>query len=225
MQGYQEKSSEVGTDPLGAVRTLRNNLRVMSLEHRDKDEPVKAHLCQAACDDLSKAEKQLVDLSHKRSDAVVRGDSKQAEKTSKDMERVKSDAIRNAYSDLIMDDGTMKAFGVNSKWTPDKNPMPPDDWRPMTPMKPRKRAETPKGRKTESRQSLRGNNDNGERRMSVQSAERRVIPTEERKPKPTKRNQRLAEVGHVPEAIPVATPLSGGSTVQDDPYKMPTYVG
>lgn len=182
MQGYDERSSDVGADPLASVRTLRNNLRVMSLEHRDKDEPVKSHLCQSACDDLSKAEKQLVDLSHKRSDAVVRGDSRQAEQIAKDMDRVKSDAIRNAYSDLMMEDGTMKAFGVNSKWTPDKNPMPSDDWKPMTPMKPRKRAETPKGRKTESRQSNRGNNDNGDQRMTskatTRSPERRVIPTE-----------------------------------------------
>ncbi|CAO4370599.1 unnamed protein product [Caenorhabditis nigoni] len=230
MQGYNERSSDVGADPLASVRTLRNNLRVMSLEHRDKDEPVKAHLCQSACDDLSKAEKQLVDLSHKRSDAVVRGDTRQVESIAKDMERVKSDAIRNAYSDLMMEDGAMKAFGVNSKWTPDKNPMPADDWKPMTPMKPRKRAETPK--RSESRQSVRrGNNDNGDGRMasraSSRSAERRVIPTEpeSRKPKATRKNQRLSTIGHVPEAIPVDSPLAGGSTVQDDPYKMPTYVG
>ncbi|CAI2348439.1 unnamed protein product [Caenorhabditis sp. 36 PRJEB53466] len=225
MQGYKEKRSDVGADALASVRTLRNNLRVMSLEHRDKDEPVKAHLCQSACDDLSKAERQLVEMSHRRSDAVVRGDTKQVEKIAADMDRVKSDAIRNAYSDLMMDDGTMKAFGVNSKWTPDKNPMPPDDWKPMTPMKPRKRAETPNGRRTESRQSVRGNNDNGERRMSTRSAERRIIPKEETKPKPIRKNQRLSAVGREPEAIPVETPLLSGSTVQDDPYKMPTYVG
>ncbi|CAB3403319.1 unnamed protein product [Caenorhabditis bovis] len=104
MQGYQEKSADVGSDPIGAVRTLRNNLRVMSLEHKDKDEPVKSFLCQSACDELTKTEKKLLEMSNRRSDAIFRGDTDSAQKIANDMERVKSDAIRNAYSDLMIDD-------------------------------------------------------------------------------------------------------------------------
>ncbi|CAB3403320.1 unnamed protein product [Caenorhabditis bovis] len=112
----------------------------------------------------------------------------------------------------------MKAFGVNSKWTPDKNPTPDDDWRPITPLKQRKRATTPKrDQRAESRQSRRFEPESEEKPKS------RPRSSASAEPKPTKKNQRLAEVakyGLLPDVV-----QSANGTVTDDPYKLPTHIG
>ncbi|CAD6196591.1 unnamed protein product [Caenorhabditis auriculariae] len=223
--GYKEKALELGEDPIIAVRTLRNNLRVMSLTHKDKDRPVKAHLCQSACEELSKTEEKLVGLSHDRSDAITRGDVQKAHKIRSEMEKVKSDAIRNTYSDLMIEDSQMKAFGVNSRWTPDKNPSNEMVWRPISPAPPPKRAITPKPRE----------NTPNQRRQSVQTSENPREKTPEvrkiqtpSKSRPAKgiqeKNGRLADLLNTNVNQPIIIP-NGGNMIHDDPYKAPTDIG
>ncbi|PAV64504.1 hypothetical protein WR25_27223 [Diploscapter pachys] len=129
--GFTQRSSELGEDPLTAVRTMRNNLRRLAIMHKNGDRPVKAHLCESACDELTKKEEEIAKLGQQRSTAIMMGNTKEAERLTGKMNEVKESALQGSYADLIVEGDQMKAFGVDSKWTPHGEGFLGDDTRPM----------------------------------------------------------------------------------------------
>ncbi|CAJ0600250.1 unnamed protein product [Cylicocyclus nassatus] len=139
--GYASRQSELGEDPVSTVRTLRTQLRRMAVRCQEEDAPVKAHLCEKACDRLTGVEAELMSLGRQKTSAILSGDTKKADLLSIKMEKLKEDAVRDTYSDLVMDKEEMKAFGVNSEWTPVKRP---EQQKPSTPVPPPPKQKKPK---------------------------------------------------------------------------------
>ncbi|KAK6059046.1 hypothetical protein COOONC_03324 [Cooperia oncophora] len=101
--GYATRPSDLGEDPLSAVRTLKNQIRREAIMSRDNGLTVRAHLCDKAKDRLSAAEGVLITMGHDRIAAVIAGDTKKAQMIAASMEKLKDDVIRDSYADLVMD--------------------------------------------------------------------------------------------------------------------------
>ncbi|VDM72542.1 unnamed protein product [Strongylus vulgaris] len=205
--GYTSRKSELGEDPISTVRTLRTQLRRMALRCEEEDTPVKAHLCQRACDRLTGVEAELMALGRQRTNAVLNGDTRKADTISIKMEELKEDAVRDTYSDLVMDKNEMKAFGVNSQWTPLKRP---EQQKPPTFVPPPSPKKTPKS-------------------VAITSETQTEAPTEvvpEKMPespplRDVKRNARLSTMvgaANTDQLQQFAQPY-------DDPYQLPNNAG
>ncbi|EYB87595.1 hypothetical protein Y032_0260g534 [Ancylostoma ceylanicum] len=209
--GYASRRSELGEDPISTVRTLRNQLRRMAIQCEKDDTPVRAHLCERACDRLSAVEGELTALGRQRSNAVFNGDTRKADQIARRMEELKEDAVRDTYSDLVMDKNEMKAFGVNSEWTPAKRPEEPKPI-PQAPPTPVKRKTKPVTIQTQT-----------DRPVSAVSSKTPVEPKKMTKspPRDVKRNARLSAI------LAAQQPPTGNPTGQryDDPYQLPNYAG
>ncbi|KAK6739907.1 hypothetical protein RB195_008412 [Necator americanus] len=204
--GYISRRSELGEDPISTVRTLRAQLRNMAIKCLEEDVPVKAHLCERACDRLTNAEGELMALSRQRTNAVLNGDTRMGEKLAKRMEELKEDVVRDTYSDLVMDKNEMKAFGVNSEWTPLKRPEEPK----LAPLPPVKKKSKPVP-------------------VTIETQTEAVIEKEEKMiespPREVKRNARLSSL--MAPAHRAAVTDGQPTTVQqyDNPYQLPNYTG
>ncbi|CAI4231416.1 unnamed protein product [Auanema sp. JU1783] len=123
--GYSQRLADLGEDPLSSVRTLRSYLKKRSVEWNLEDRPVAETLCRSACEQLDEAEGHLMKLHGKRSEAILIGEVALAEQIKTEMEKYKEEVIRSTLSDLVIDSAEMKAFGVDSAWTPDQSYCPP----------------------------------------------------------------------------------------------------
>ncbi|RCN38836.1 hypothetical protein ANCCAN_15243 [Ancylostoma caninum] len=208
--GYASRRSQLGEDPISTVRTLRNQLRRMAIRCEKEDTPVRAHLCERACDRLTAVEVELTALGRQRSNAVFNGETRKAEELAERMEELKEDAVRDTYSDLVMDKNEMKAFGVNSEWTPAKRPEEAKATPPAPPT-PVKRKTNPVTIETQT-----------ERPISSASTKTPVEPKKmtESPPRDVRRNARLS-------AILTAQQPAGNPAEQryDDPYQPANYMG
>ncbi|KAF8359372.1 hypothetical protein PRIPAC_94367, partial [Pristionchus pacificus] len=68
---------------------------------------------------------QLITLSKQRTDALMVGDMNKADSIRTRMFQVKDDAVRNNYMDLITDENQVRAYGIESKWTKERNDVEP----------------------------------------------------------------------------------------------------
>ncbi|KAK6020897.1 hypothetical protein OSTOST_13441, partial [Ostertagia ostertagi] len=85
--GYVTRPSDLGEDPLSAVRTLRNQIRGAAIRSRQEGLNVRAHLCDNACDRLSAAEGVLTTMTRERTGALLVGDNKKAQQIGVNMEK------------------------------------------------------------------------------------------------------------------------------------------
>uniref|UniRef100_A0A914BZ76 Centrosomal protein CEP104 Zn finger domain-containing protein n=1 Tax=Acrobeloides nanus TaxID=290746 RepID=A0A914BZ76_9BILA len=115
--GFETMNSKLGEDPITEIRTMKNRLRKMAVSSTLNDSQVKTHLCQQACEELSKAEVELEKLQRKRTDLLLRGDTGPAQQIANQMNDIRNRAMHSAYVDLVMDKSQSATFGVKSKWT------------------------------------------------------------------------------------------------------------
>ncbi|CAJ0942727.1 unnamed protein product, partial [Mesorhabditis belari] len=234
--GYQSGSANLGDDPVSAVRTLRNQMRQKMSNYQSMNLPVKAHLCQTACDTLSRAEGQLIGMNNKRRNALMVGDSGSADQMKVQMDQVKDDAIRNAYADLVTDSNQMNAYGVDSKWTPQEESHPPRNPTPQ-PLLPRPSSDRTKSRRGPSNERFRPNSvaRKPRRQRRPPSPEGNQTPFSMQKgpnPQPEfdpdiRRNGRLAEMERRKrgEFIQPTSQAEANAMLFDNPYKPPNQYG
>ncbi|CAJ0569185.1 unnamed protein product, partial [Mesorhabditis spiculigera] len=208
--GYTSTASHLGDDPISAVRTLRSQMRKKMVDHEKSDRTVKAHLCQAACDSLNKTESQLVSLDNQRKNALMVGDTGRANQLKAQMEQVKDDGIRNAYADLVTEDGQMQAYGVRSTWAPEtiESPRKPATPQPLAPARPRSEESRPTTKK--------GNHEGRFRPANAPVREPDI-----------RRNDRLSEVmqRRRGEFVQPRTQSEADVILRDDPYRPPNQYG
>uniref|UniRef100_A0A7E4UW70 TRAF-type domain-containing protein n=1 Tax=Panagrellus redivivus TaxID=6233 RepID=A0A7E4UW70_PANRE len=210
--GYKTFKSELGDDPLTALKILKTRIRNMSITTDAKSYPIKKQLCQQANNDVSKAEKEMEGLAAQRSQAILQGNTTDANEISKKMNDLRDRATYTAYSDLLLEENKMSSMGVKSDWTPP--PVEPDDDDLES------KATKPKKKEPEVRLI---------RTMSARKRDRLAATKKDEgpvkdfrpltAPKPPKRNERL--FGNVVNEKGTVY----GATVIDDPFKQPSTIG
>ncbi|GMR43465.1 hypothetical protein PMAYCL1PPCAC_13660, partial [Pristionchus mayeri] len=93
---------------------------------------------------------QLITLSKQKTDALMVGDMDKADNIRVKMFQVKNDAIRNNYMDLVTDENQVRAYGIESKWTKERNDEDPKP-RMMRAPSPVRRAPSPITRENSAR--------------------------------------------------------------------------
>uniref|UniRef100_A0A914Z2S9 Uncharacterized protein n=1 Tax=Panagrolaimus superbus TaxID=310955 RepID=A0A914Z2S9_9BILA len=101
--GYKNFDTQLGADPVTAIRTLKSRLRELSISSATIDRPVKSQICQQACDKLTEAEVEMGNLSHQRSQAILHGKVEDAKKISSQMSELRDRVTYSAYTDLLID--------------------------------------------------------------------------------------------------------------------------
>lgn len=116
--GYEQLNSRLGDDPLTAVRLMRAQMAQMSLRDRLNDRDVKVseaflkdrHVCfqsvfaRESSRTLLKAEHELEELQRKRTDALIRGETLDARRITREMQDIRSKAVYDAYADLLLNE-------------------------------------------------------------------------------------------------------------------------
>ncbi|KAE9552760.1 hypothetical protein FO519_004022 [Halicephalobus sp. NKZ332] len=209
--GYETFNSQLGEDPMTALRTLKNRLRTMNVSSSAKDRTVKAHLCKQACDKLATAEDEMQNLAHVRSQAILQGDTKKATEVSKQMHDLRDRATFTAYTDLLLDENQINPFGINSKWVPDPEHSEPEE-----------QEEKPKKKKPPEFKPIRSMSARKRDREKDEKKDNKLALRPLTPNKPTKRNERMFGNNSVD---PVTGQVRGLAPGEDDPYSLPSELG
>uniref|UniRef100_A0AC34QSS7 Uncharacterized protein n=1 Tax=Panagrolaimus sp. JU765 TaxID=591449 RepID=A0AC34QSS7_9BILA len=205
--GYETFNSQLGEDPITALRTLKSHLQEMSVSSTIKDKTAKAELCRQACNKLSKAENEMENLAHKRSTAILHGDIDAAKNISKQMDDLRDRATHAAFADLLMNEDEINSFGVKSKWAPDPEFEPEKEIPKLA--KKKEEPEFKPIRTLSARKKEREKKEDKDTKLIVKP----LTPA-----KPPKRNERI--LANVPSTTQENVPSN-----QNDPFGLPQDYG
>ncbi|KAI6215119.1 hypothetical protein M3Y94_00347700 [Aphelenchoides besseyi] len=115
--GYEQRDSRLGDDPLTEIRLMRAQMRRLALRSTQNERDVRSQFARQANRVLGDAEAEMERLQRRRTDAIINGDIIEARRVGREMKDLRAKAAYDAYADLLMSDNELASYGVNSKWS------------------------------------------------------------------------------------------------------------